>query len=57
MKTITSLDQLPNEAAYIGSEYPDGTIDEATADAIAEAPAPICYRDEDGQRHFFTETN
>ena len=54
MKTIQTLEHLPNDAAYIGSEYPDGSMDEATADAIDQAPAPICYRDEDGQRHFFT---
>ena len=57
MKTIADFAELPNNAAYIGSEYPDGTIDEAVADAIDAAPAPLCYRDEDGQNHYFTLTN
>lgn len=53
MKTITDLKQLPNDAAYIASEYPDGTMTEAAADAIADALAPICYRDPEGQHHYF----
>ena len=55
MKTTTTE---PTNAAYIGSEHPDGTTPEAVADAIAEAVAPICYRDPDGNRHYFdTATN
>ena len=56
MKTITSLETLPNDAAYIGSEHPDGSIDEQTADFLARAVAPICYRDEDGTNHYFETT-
>jgi hypothetical protein len=53
MKTVTQYSLIPQTAIYLGSEHPDGTMEECTADAIDDAIDPVCFRDEEGQRHFF----
>lgn len=53
MKTFRHYESLPPGAAYIGGTYPDGTIDEATHDAVADALAPVCLIESDGTRHYF----
>lgn len=53
MKTVTQYSLIPQTAIYLGSEHGDGSIEECTADAIADAVAPVCFRDEEGQRHYF----
>jgi hypothetical protein len=52
MKTYTR-DTLPAHARYIGSEYPDGSMDESLADAIADALEPGRILDVDGTWAFF----
>lgn len=52
MKTYTR-DTMPAHARYIGSEYPDGSMDESLADAIADAFEPGRIRDVDGTWAFF----
>lgn len=52
MKTYTR-DNLPAHARYIGSEYPDGSMDEWLADAIDRAIEPGRLRDVDGTWAFF----
>lgn len=51
MKRLT-LQTLPETAKYIGSELPDGSIHERTADLIEQALIPA-FIVEDGCRHFF----
>ena len=53
MQTVTDYSAVPDTAAYIGSEQPDGTMTEAAADALDRAREPITYRDAEGIRHFF----
>ena len=53
METLISYDQLPANAAYIGSEHGDGSMDEFVADAIDSSIAPIRFKDEDGVHHYF----
>lgn len=53
MKTFPTYEAIPKTAVYLGSEHGDGSIEEATADAINEAIEPAFFRDEDGQRHYF----
>ena len=53
MKTLISYEELPVNAAYIGSEHGDGSLDEFVADAIESAIAPIRFKDEDGVHHYF----
>lgn len=53
MKTLINYDQLPANAAYIGSEHGDGSLDEFVDDAIDLAIAPIRFKDEDGVHHYF----
>lgn len=53
MKTVNDYSAIPAQAAYLGSEQPDGTMTEATAEALDRAREPIIFRDEDGTRHFF----
>jgi hypothetical protein len=50
MKILT---YAPDNAAYLGSEHADGSIEETTADAIDAADNLACYRDAEGVRHFF----
>ena len=52
MKTYTR-ETIPAHARYIGSEYPDGSIDESLADAIDFAIDPGRLRDVDGTWAFF----
>ena len=53
MKTYTEYSNIPGNAIYLGSEHGDGTIEEATSDAIEEAVNPVRFRDEEGSHHFF----
>jgi hypothetical protein len=53
MKTYNSYAEIPTTAAYIGSENGDGSMDEFTADAIDCAIEPVCFKDDDGTRHYF----
>lgn len=53
MKTYRNYADLPPAADYIGGEYPDGTIDESTVDALNDALAPVCLIESDGSRHYF----
>ena len=53
MQTVTDYSLVPNNAAYLGSEHPDGSMDEFIMDALDAAIEPICFRDENGVRHYF----
>ena len=53
MKIYRDYSHLPAHAAYIGGEYPDGSIDKATIDALDDALNPVCLIDQDGTRHYF----
>jgi hypothetical protein len=53
MKTFSSYEAIPKTAIYLGSENGGGEMEEATADAIADAIEPAFFRDEDGQRYYF----
>jgi hypothetical protein len=57
MKTFPNYEAIPTTAIYLGSEHGDGSIEETTADAIADAIEPVFFRDEDGQRHYFDLVN
>ena len=52
MKTYTR-ETIPACARYIGSEYPDGSMDESLFDAIERAIQPARLRDVDGIWAFF----
>lgn len=51
MKRITP-ETLPETAKYLGSELPDGSMHEKTADLIEQADDPA-FLIEDGCRHYF----
>ena len=51
MKRLT-LETLPETAKYLGSELPDGSMHEKTADLLDQADNPAFIID-DGCRHFF----
>lgn len=53
MKTFTTYEAIPATAIYLGSENGAGELEELTADAIENAIAPVCFRDAEGQRHYF----
>lgn len=53
MRTYPEFDDLPPGALYLGSEYGDGSMDEALADAIAEALIPARLREDDGTFSYF----
>ena len=53
MKTYRDYTDLPENAAYIGGSYPNGSIDLSTLDALDQAIDPICLIDTDGTRHYF----
>jgi hypothetical protein len=53
MKIFTDYKDLPPNAAYIGGTWPDGSMDESTADAIGDALDLACLRDDDGSQHYF----
>lgn len=53
MRTYTDYDDLPPSALYLGSEHGDGSMDEALADAVAEALIPARLREEDGTYSYF----
>jgi hypothetical protein len=53
IKTVTSYDLIPKMSVYLGSEHPDGSMDEFIYDGIEAAIDPICFRDPDGVRHYF----
>lgn len=53
IKTVTQYDLIPKMSVYLGSEHPDGSMDEFIYDGIADAIDPICFRDPDGVRHYF----
>lgn len=53
MKTYTEYSNIPGNAIYLGSEHGDGTIEEATDEALNEAINPVKYRDPEGVHHFF----
>jgi len=57
MRNFYNYESIPASAIYLGSEHGDGSIEEATADAIAEAIEPVFFKDEDGQRHYFDLIN
>jgi hypothetical protein len=57
MKTFSTYESIPTTAIYLGSENGGGEMEEATADAIADAIEPVFFRDEDGQRHYFDLVN
>jgi hypothetical protein len=52
MKTYVQYDDLPKNAAYLGSGYPSGEVDEMLADLIDDAikPAKLLA---DGITHYF----
>jgi hypothetical protein len=53
MKTFTTYDRIPKHSIYLGSTYPDGSMDEFVADAIDQAIEPVCFRDPEGVKHYF----
>lgn len=53
MRTVNDYSAIPAQAAYIGSEQPDGTMTETLADMLDSSIEPIAYRDPDGIRHYF----
>jgi hypothetical protein len=53
MKTFTKYSDIPSDAVYMGSEDGGGWLDEFTADLIADAEAPVRFRDDDGIHHYF----
>jgi hypothetical protein len=53
MKTYTRFLDVPVSASYLGSEDGGGSIDENLADYISDAIEPVCYKDEDGIKHYF----
>jgi hypothetical protein len=53
MKTYRDYNDLPDNAAYIGGSYPDGSIDLSTIDALDDALDPACLIESDGTRHYF----
>lgn len=54
MKIYRDYNDLPPTAAYIGGTYPDGSMDESTADAIDQAIELVCLIDQDDDTmHYF----
>jgi hypothetical protein len=53
MKIYRNYSDLPSTATYIGGEYPDGSMDESTADALNDALDPVCLIEDDDTRHYF----
>lgn len=53
MKIYAKYEDIPDQAAYLGSEYIDSTLDETVADAIDAAFEPACYRDAEDVGHYF----
>mgnify|MGYP003351700309 CR=1 FL=1 len=53
IKTVTEYNLIPGTAAYLGSEFADGSMDEFVADNVADALNPICFKDPEGVRHYF----
>lgn len=53
MKTFHHYNDIPQNAAYIGGSYPDGSIDLSILDAVEDAIAPVCLIETDGSRHYF----
>jgi hypothetical protein len=54
MKTYRNFSDVPVRAAYLGSTYGDGSIDETTADRIDAALEPVCLIDDEGIKHYFS---
>jgi hypothetical protein len=57
MKTFPSYEAIPKTAIYLGSRNGGGEMEEATADAIADAIEPAFFKDEDGEFHYFDLVN
>lgn len=57
MKTYVAYESIPKTAVYLGSEDGGGSLDEFTADLIAEAEEPVRFRDSDGICHYFNLVN
>ena len=57
MKTYITYESIPKTAVYMGSEDGGGSLDEFTADLIADAEEPVRYRDADGIHHYFNLIN
>lgn len=53
VKTVTEYSLIPGTAAYLGSEFADGSVDEFVADNVADAINPICFKDPEGVKHYF----
>ena len=52
MKTYTHYDDVPETAAYLGSENGDGSVSEALADEIDNALELARLADADGVHYF-----
>jgi hypothetical protein len=57
MKTFSSYEAIPTTAIYLGSRNGGGEMEEATADAIADAIDPAFFKDQDGGFHYFDLVN
>jgi hypothetical protein len=53
MKTLLNYNDIPSSAVYLGSELGDGSMMEEINDSINEAIDPICFKDDDGVKHYF----
>jgi hypothetical protein len=51
-KTVT---EEPKHLPYLGSEPVNCGMSEELFRLIVEDPHPVCYRDSNGQRHYFSE--
>ena len=54
MKTVVDLRFIPEHSFYVGSEV-CGSMPEELSDYLERAIDPICWRDIDGDRHFFEQ--
>jgi hypothetical protein len=57
MKTFPNYEAIPTTAIYLGSRNGGGEMEEATADAIADAIDPAFFKDQDGEFHYFDLVN
>lgn len=53
MKTYIRYSDLPKNARYLGSANPDGSVDEALADALGDAVEPVELIECTGESHYF----
>ncbi len=53
MRIYRNFVDMPKNKIYLGSENRDGSMYMALEDEIGLAIEPVCFRDEDGVRHYF----